>query len=206
MSGKIPTALVLAAREYGCNNLKYMGTLDGFSIYCQKYAERLPIPTGMPNLFLWNGTEVKYICSIESLDILEKLARRTVPAAVKKAAKGRKHLGGTLEMVARYNNKDVYTYTYAVPMTTGMPELYMWDGVSVEVIGGEEALRILNADNTKTYTDLTENGAGLFDLRILACYNETTRGASITNALKKYHLTAKQYKDNKKRVLDSLKV
>ena len=208
-SGEIPAALIIEAKKYGVYNLSCIGQYDNVSVYIQKREEHpsRPIyPTGLPTLFLWNGTEARCVCGMESFDILDKLERRTIPTAVEKAARGCKHLGGTLEKVARYNDKDVYTFTYTEPMSTGTLELYLWNGSMAEIIGGVEALRILNSEGIKMYTDVTKDGAGLFDLRIIACYYETTRGTSIYNALKKYHLTSREYINNKRRVLNSINV
>jgi hypothetical protein len=68
-----------------------------------------------------------------------------IPRKVIEAARGRKHLGGKLEVIGKYNRKDVYSYVYNIPMTIGMPELYLWDGNVVQVIEGEEALSIISS-------------------------------------------------------------
>ncbi len=68
----------------------------------------------------------------------------TIPQAVVKAAEDRKHLGGTLTMVGKYKKQEVYTYIYAEPVTIGMPELYLWNGKSVQTIVEEQALELLH--------------------------------------------------------------
>ena len=68
-----------------------------------------------------------------------------IPIKVIKAAQGRKHLGGKLEVIGQYKGKTVYSYVYTVPMTIGMPELYLWDGNKVQVIEGEEAFPIISS-------------------------------------------------------------
>ena len=67
-----------------------------------------------------------------------------IPQKVVQAAESRKHLGGTLEMLGHYKEWEVYTYTYSVPATIGMPELYLWNGVKVQVVEGDKALDIIS--------------------------------------------------------------
>ncbi len=67
-----------------------------------------------------------------------------IPQIVIKAAEGRKHLGGTLQLVGKYRKQEVYTYIYTEPMTIGMPEVYLWDGKRAQTINEEHALDILN--------------------------------------------------------------
>ena len=68
-----------------------------------------------------------------------------IPVKVIKAAEDLKHLGGTLELLGKYNGKDVYTYSFPEPMTIGMPILYLWDGNKVQVVSGEESLSIISS-------------------------------------------------------------
>ena len=68
-----------------------------------------------------------------------------IPKQVEAAAEGRKHLGGQLKKFGQYKGFDVYSYEYQEPMTIGMPELYLWDGSKVEVVGSEKALRIISS-------------------------------------------------------------
>lgn len=68
----------------------------------------------------------------------------TIPKQVIKAAEDRANLGGTLKMIGKHKGYDVYTYDYPIPVTVGMPELYLWNGNKVKVIREEEALELIS--------------------------------------------------------------
>lgn len=68
-----------------------------------------------------------------------------IPQAVIMKASTREHLGGKLEAIGKYHGMDVFTYVYSVPMTIGMPELYLWDGKKVKVIDGVKAISIISS-------------------------------------------------------------
>lgn len=67
-----------------------------------------------------------------------------IPKEVIEAARGRRHLGGTLQLVGKYRKQEVYAYIYTEPMTIGMPEVYLWDGKRAQIINEKHALDILN--------------------------------------------------------------
>ena len=71
-----------------------------------------------------------------------------IPQSVIKVAKHRLELGKSkIQLIAKWQQYDVYTVNYEETMTIGLPELYLWDGNSVRVvcgIEGEELLRKLD--------------------------------------------------------------
>lgn len=68
-----------------------------------------------------------------------------IPKDIIKLAESRKDLGGVLQLIGKYKGKEVYSYVYSEPMTIGMPEVYLWDGVHATLVGGENALVIISS-------------------------------------------------------------
>ena len=68
-----------------------------------------------------------------------------IPKKVIEAAGERITLGGYLVKIGEYKGLEVYICEYNEVMTIGMPDVYLWDGSKVEIIGGEEALEIMTS-------------------------------------------------------------
>jgi len=56
---------------------------------------------------------------------------------------------------------------------------------------------------TEMYSEFIGKEIPKFDLYVMAVYGATGRGVALSEALKKYGLTEKQYNDNIKRVLST---
>ena len=69
------------------------------------------------------------------------------PAAVRRAAKSRLNLGGYIIYIGQYQGQEVYTCKFDEEVTIGPPEVYLWDGLKVTTITGENALDYLNPYN-----------------------------------------------------------
>ena len=69
------------------------------------------------------------------------------PAAVRRAARSRLNLGGYIIYIGQYQDQSVYTCAFDEAMTTGEPEVYLWDGKKVTTITGENAFEFLNPYN-----------------------------------------------------------
>ncbi len=73
MNKKIPNAVREKAEKIYCNGIEYLGSLDGFEVYNEHVDEQeMPEPTGLPVLILWDGTQVKIVDGIESLNLLSR--------------------------------------------------------------------------------------------------------------------------------------
>lgn len=70
-----------------------------------------------------------------------------IPKSVEQAATYRLNLGGALNYVGKYKNRDVYTVFFDKPVTIGLPEFYLWDNKNktVEIVDGDKALDIISA-------------------------------------------------------------
>ena len=73
MSKTIPNAVREKAEKIYCNDVKYIGEIDGFEVYNEQADEQdTPEPTGLPVLILWDGKRVKIVDGIESLNLLSR--------------------------------------------------------------------------------------------------------------------------------------
>ena len=68
-----------------------------------------------------------------------------IPKEVVEAADERISLGGKPVKIGEYKGSEVFICEFREEMTIGLPELYLWDGFSVEIVGGEKALEIMGA-------------------------------------------------------------
>lgn len=95
------------------------------------------------SFFLKKVAIFKRIYCIFALKFIENM--KSIPNLVRKAAEGRKFLGGRVEFLCYYNNKEVYSYKYEEDeqVNVGFPEFYVWDGKHCDVIGGFDALDLL---------------------------------------------------------------
>ena len=66
-----------------------------------------------------------------------------IPAQVKKAAAELIEIyGESIDYIGIYKGKQVYLYRFPEDIETGFPFYYLYDGKSVDVVTGFEALRI----------------------------------------------------------------
>lgn len=73
MSKTVPNAVREKAEKIYCNDVEYIGKLDGLEVYREQADEQdTPEPTGLPVLILWDGNRVKTVSGIESLDLLSR--------------------------------------------------------------------------------------------------------------------------------------
>jgi len=73
MSKRIPNVVREKAEKIYCNDVEYIGELDGFEVYREQSDEQdTPEPTGLPALILWDGKQAKIVDGIESLDLLSR--------------------------------------------------------------------------------------------------------------------------------------
>jgi len=68
-----------------------------------------------------------------------------IPKKVIEAAEERIALGGQPVKIGEYKGVEVYSCEYQEEMTIGLPELYLWNGSYVKIVGGEEALEIMGS-------------------------------------------------------------
>ena len=66
-----------------------------------------------------------------------------IPQEVIKAAEGEAFLGGSLQLLCKYEGEEVYSYVYDEPVTIGMPEFYLWNGKRVRIVVGGEGEELL---------------------------------------------------------------
>lgn len=68
-----------------------------------------------------------------------------IPIEIIEAAAERISLGGFPVKIGEHNGYEVYSCEFDEEMTIGLPEVYLWDGSTVKIIAGEEALLIISA-------------------------------------------------------------
>lgn len=76
MNSIIPTAVKTAADKAGCNNIVYVGELDGLGYYqisVDAKGNELVAATGLPTLVSWNGETAEYVGGIVVFEILDRI-------------------------------------------------------------------------------------------------------------------------------------
>lgn len=68
-----------------------------------------------------------------------------IPEKVQKAAQERVDLGGKVVLLGEHSGREVYVCDFDGPVTIGLPEVYLWDGVVAQTIIGERAADIISA-------------------------------------------------------------
>lgn len=70
---QVPNFLKKIAANNGYNSIEFIGILEDKEVYGMGVVDKdgFPVPTGLPNLLLWDGKEQTIIHGYESFDILD---------------------------------------------------------------------------------------------------------------------------------------
>ena len=75
MEKRIPKEVKAIADQECCNQIEYIGQLDGKDVFgiCQVDDTGLPLPTGLPNIVLWDGKKGEVVTGKQSMSLLSRL-------------------------------------------------------------------------------------------------------------------------------------